>query len=228
MTKTEMMKRLEALGTAQNRKVYARHGVTGPAFGVSYGNLGKLRKQVKTDQALAEQLWSTGNHDARIFATMIADPAAVKAGTLDAWAKDLDNYVLTDAFSVLAAKTPFAQARAEKWMKARDEWTAAAGWNVCSMLAANADLPDAWFADRLEAVEQSIAGAKNRVRHSMNQAVISIGVRNAKLMRQAIAAAKRIGTVEVDHGETGCKTPPAIPYIEKTVAHKKSKGKWPG
>ena len=37
----------------------------------------------------------------------------------------------------------------------------------------------------------------------------------------ALAAAKRIGTVEVDHGETGCQTPDAGPYIRKTVAHRK-------
>ena len=36
----------------------------------------------------------------------------------------------------------------------------------------------------------------------MNNALINIGVRNPKLEKIAIAAAGRIGTVEVDHGET--------------------------
>ena len=35
--------------------------------------------------------------------------------------------------------------------------------------------------------------------------------------------AGRIGTVEVDHGETSCKTPEAVSYIKKTVAHNKKK-----
>ena len=52
----------------------------------------------------------------------------------------------------------------------------------------------------------------------MNSALISIGVRNSKLERKALAAAKRIGKVEVDHGETSCKTPDATAYIKKTVA----------
>ena len=55
----------------------------------------------------------------------------------------------------------------------------------------------------------------------MNNAVINIGVRNSRLQRKTIAAAKRIGKVEVDHGETGCKTPDAVSYIKKTVAYKK-------
>ena len=31
----------------------------------------------------------------------------------------------------------------------------------------------------------------------------------------------QIGPVEVDHGETGCKTPDAVPYIRKTVEHRR-------
>ena len=44
----------------------------------------------------------------------------------------------------------------------------------------------------------------------MNGALISIGIRNAKLEKLAIAAAKRIGKVEVDHLETSCKTPDRV------------------
>jgi len=35
-----------------------------------------------------------------------------------------------------------------------------------------------------------------------------------------LAAAKRIGKVEVDHGETSCKTPDASTYIRKAVARR--------
>ena len=224
MTKTDAMKQLKAMGKPQNRKLYPRHGVTGEMFGVSYGDLGKLKKQIKTDQRLAEQLWATGNHDARILATMIADPAAMKAATLDEWIKDCDNYVLTDAFARVAGLSPHVKSRADKWMKSKDEWRAAAGWDICAML----DEADAYFNERLKAIEKDIHDVKNRTRHSMNLALIGIGTRNPKLMKKAMAAAKRIGTVNVDHGETSCKTPAAGPYIEKTVAHRKSKGQWPG
>jgi len=37
MTYREIMKELEALGTAQNRKVYRRHGAGENLFGVSFG-----------------------------------------------------------------------------------------------------------------------------------------------------------------------------------------------
>ncbi|MFE6587353.1 DNA alkylation repair protein, partial [Bacillus mobilis] len=49
-----------------------------------------------------------------------------------------------------------------------------------------------------------------------NRALIAIGVRNESLERQAIETARVIGKVEVDHGETSCKTPDAEAYIKKT------------
>ena len=55
-----------------------------------------------------------------------------------------------------------------------------------------------------------------------SRAVIAIGLRNANLEKRAIAAARRIGKVEVDHGDTSCKTPDAEPYILKASARKKT------
>ncbi len=57
----------------------------------------------------------------------------------------------------------------------------------------------------------------------MNMALIAIGLRSDSLEAQAVAAAQRIGKVIVDHGQTNCKTPAAIPYIEKAKAHRKEK-----
>jgi len=59
------------------------------------------------------------------------------------------------------------------------------------------------------------------VRNAMNNALIAIGIRNPHLEKKAIAAAQKIGKVEVDHGETGCKTPDAIPYIQKSLDRKR-------
>ena len=47
MTFDEVFTELADLGTAQNRKVYSKHGVQGDMFGVSFGNLGKLKKKLK-------------------------------------------------------------------------------------------------------------------------------------------------------------------------------------
>ena len=71
MNKTQALQKLKSLGTAQNRKIYARHGAGEAMFGVSYADLGKTKKEIKTDHPLAESLWASGNHDARVLATMV-------------------------------------------------------------------------------------------------------------------------------------------------------------
>ena len=219
-----VMQELESLGTAQNRKIYQRHGVGDNLFGVSYANQNKLVKSIKRNHGLAQELWATGNHDARVLAAMIADPSQADVPLLDSWVNDLDNYVLTDTFSGFVGKTPLAFDKSEQWTRSETEWAGRAGWHLVAHLALkDPDLPDAYFAAHLATVEREIHIRKNRVRDAMNNALIAIGIRNDALEEQALAAAARIGKVEVDHGETGCKTPDAAPYIRRTVARRQQK-----
>ena len=220
----EVLGQLERAGTAQNRKVYARHGVGPNMYGVSYSALRALAKRIRTDQGLAQELWGTGNHDARVLATLIADPGAAPPAQIDRWAGDLDNYVIADAFSEFVSRTPHVRAKAEKWMPDRSEWTGRAGWRLATYLAMqDAGLDDGYFEELLATIESDIRRSPNWVRDAMNGALIAIGCRNAKLTRRAIAVAKRIGPVEVDHGETGCKTPDAVDYIQRTLDRRQGK-----
>ena len=65
-------------------------------------------------------------------------------------------------------------------------------------------------------IETEIHEAKNRVRDAMNSALIAIGSRSDELEQRTLEVAERVGKVEVDHGETGCKTPLAASYIPKS------------
>jgi len=219
MTLKQTMKELESAGTEQNRKVYKRHGVKGEMFGVSYANLRRLAKSLKKNQKLATELWKTGNHDARVLATMIADPNAVDVKTLKSWVRNLDNYVLTDALSAFVSRTVFATELAESWTKLKGEWTGQAGWNLIAHIAMNDELKsDAYFEEKLAMIETTLRSSRNRVKHAMNGAIIAIGMRNKDLEKAAIAAAKKVGKINVDHGETGCVTPDAADYIKRAKA----------
>jgi 3-methyladenine DNA glycosylase AlkD len=177
----------------------------------------KLAKQIERDQALAEQLWRTGNQDARTLAALIADPKAMSPADLDRWARDLNYYVVADLFSNnVAAGSPAAGKKAEEWTASGHEYVCQAGWDLVAVIALKStSLPDEYFEAWLENIEHGIHGAKNRPRHAMNGALIAIGLRNEGLRAQAEAVAARIGKVEVDHGETGCVTPDATAYIAR-------------
>jgi 3-methyladenine DNA glycosylase AlkD len=219
MTLDETMQALEKAGTAQTRATYARHGIGAAMFGVNYATLAAFAKKIRADQPLAEALWETGNHDARVLATMVADPRKVASRLLDSWARSMDNTTLASAVAKLAARTPLAREKADRWSHLPVELVGQAGWDlVCILALRDAELPDAYFEERLATIEKEIHTRKNRVRYAMNNAVISIGMRNAALRKAALAAATRIGPVEVDHGETDCRTPDAAASIARAAA----------
>jgi 3-methyladenine DNA glycosylase AlkD len=225
-TDTQILQELEALGKEQTRKTYRRHGVVENQYGVSYSDMSRLKKRIKTDHALALRLWASRNHDARILALMIADPQQADSATLEAWVHELTNYVISDALGAYVSQTPLARQKAEAWTQSDEEWIAATGWNILADLATrDQSLPDSYFEPFLATIERDLHSSKNRVRHSMNNAVIAIGLRGEALEARAVAAAERIGKVIVDHGQTNCKTPAAIPYIAKAKARRAEKEK---
>jgi 3-methyladenine DNA glycosylase AlkD len=224
MELSDALAALEAAGTEQNRKIYRRHGAGENQYGVSFKDLRALAKQIGRDHDLAVALWATGNADARLLACMSADPNRLTEGDLDDWIGDISYYVLVDEFvSSVASQVPGVRARMERWTGSDQDWTAQAGWDLAGALAMHdPDLGDAFFLDLLARIEGEIGRAGNRTRHAMNGALIAIGIRNDALRSAAVAAAERIGPVIVDHGETGCVTPPAIAYIEKSVAYRQA------
>jgi 3-methyladenine DNA glycosylase AlkD len=221
----QAIKRLEALGSAQTRKTYGRHGVDGPMFGVKYGDLDKLTKEIGVDHALALELFASGNHDACVLATKIVDPQQISSRELDAWIATSTNHVINGGIASVAAKSRFARKKADAWRKVKKEMKSSAGWNIVSQLAADPEADTKWLATCLTDIKAGISSAPNRTRYSMNNALISIGGYHESLRKKALSAAKAIGKVEVDHGLTNCKTPDAASYIKKMADHAAKKAK---
>ena len=152
----------------------------------------------------------------RALATTLADPEQMTSTRLDRWMRECGNRGIEGAVVGLTARTRFAQSKMKKWRKSRQELTAAGGWNLLVEIAqADSDLPDTFFTPYLQEIRETIHESENRARYAMNNAVIAIGGRSPALRKRAIAAARKTGPVDVDHGETGCKTPDAVPYIER-------------
>ena len=224
MDHTTVMKELEAAGTEQYRKVYRRHGMPDPMFGVSYATLGKMTKQIGTDHDLALRLWKSGNSDARVLATMVADPAQMDQRALDAWAEDISWKGIATQVACLAARSPAVFEVRNAWIRSSREGIAAAGWAIGAWLDREGrPVPESDLEATLAVIEKGIHAAPNGVRLPMLMALISIGTRSDALEKKALAAANRIGKVEVDHGETGCKTPDPLTYIPKARAHRRAK-----
>jgi len=225
MTVNEVMAALEDMGTEQNQKVYKRHGAKEPLFGVSFANLKKLKKSIKKDHNLALQLWDTKNVDAQLLACMVADAEQVTLTQANAWINDTSYYALADEVGDLVAHSPSARKLMDKWMKSKKEFVKQGGYTVLSSLLRKdpSQFSQAECETFLDTIATEIHNAPNRARYTMNVAVIAFGAWHPECADMAVETAKRIGKVDVDHGDTNCKTPDAASYIEKTLAYQKAK-----
>lgn len=218
-TLSEVMQELESLGSEQQVKTYRRHGADGPMFGVKVGDLKKILKKIKGDQALALELWDTGNADAMYLAALVADGSKMTTKQLDAWAKSAWWQMLSE-YSVpwVASEHPQAFSIAKKWMASKQAPIQSSGW--CTYSAAISIRPDSELdlveiEGLLKTVESEIDQATNRVKYVMNGFVISVGSYVKPMLSKAKATAKRMGAVEVNVGDTACKVPLATECISK-------------
>jgi 3-methyladenine DNA glycosylase AlkD len=222
VTYEEVMLQLERLGTEQTKKTFFRHGVKEPLFGVRVGDLKKLVKYVKKDQALALALYDSGNHDAMYLAGLSVNPQTMTKERLQIWVKKAYWYMLAEyTVAGVAAESPFARELALEWIQAPEEMIAACGWSTYANYISitpdeRLDLDE--IRSLLDQVRDTIHGERNRVRYTMNGFVIAAGSYVEALHGEAKGVAEQIGKVHVDVGDTACKVPPAAGYIGKVEA----------
>jgi len=216
---SQVMTELKKLGSAQTRKTYARHGAPENMFGTSVADMKIIAKKIKGKQDLALEVYDSLNADAQYLAGIVADGSQMSKAQLNKWVKDATWYMVSE-YSVpgVASESKHCRELALKWMKSKTEHVQAAGWaTYAAMLSVNDDseLDLKEIKGLLKQVEKEIAGAKNRVRYSMNGFVISVGTYVKGLLKDSKATAKKIGKVDVNMGDTSCKVPLATEYIAK-------------
>jgi 3-methyladenine DNA glycosylase AlkD len=221
LTAPSILAQLKSKGSEQTRKIYARHGIDPQrAYGVKVADLKVIAKSVRGQQSLACELLSTGNLDAMYLAGMIADGSKLTVDQLNAWAESAAGLQMVSEYTIpwLAVEHPQARSLALQWIDSPKEHIASSGWCTYSGLLAtqpDSSLNLAEIQSLLDRVVKQIGTVPNRVRYCMNGFVIAVGGYVVPMLKQAKAAARQIGAVNVDVGDTDCKVPQATAYIEK-------------
>lgn len=217
MTASEILTALNKLGKPQTAAIYKRHGSGENVFGVLTSEIAKLQKKFKLNHTLAMELWETGNAEARILALQLLDPEKLTRAVADRLLMDGQAHFLGCYLSQLLAHSPIAHETMHAWMNSPEESPREIGYGILAVrLKTDPDsISDSYAETTLAKIEAEIHRSPNWGRSAMNSALISIGTSKPSLRKKAITAARRIGKVEIDHGETTCKTPDAVLSIEK-------------
>lgn len=219
MTVDEVMADLAARASETTKRTLMRHGAKEPFFGVRIGDMKPLHKQLRGEQALALQLYATGNGDAQYLAGMIAEGQKMTTAQLRTWVKTA-SWKMISGTTVpwVASEHPDGIELALEWIDSPKQGIAVSGWNTLSALAAirpDAELPLKQYGALLDRVTKEMPKADDEVRYAMNSFIINCGTYLATLGDKAIATARKLGKVEIDMGDTACKVPDAESYILK-------------
>jgi 3-methyladenine DNA glycosylase AlkD len=219
MTTDEVMQQLESFGNESIKNTLVKHGAREPFFGVKVEDLKKIQKKVKKDYALSLELFSTGNSDAMYLAGLISDPLQMTRDDLNLWAQKAYWYMLSE-FTVawVAAESRYGTELALQWIESDQENIACSGWSTLASIASikpDHEIDIALYQGLLERISKTIHAERNRVRHTMNNFVITAGGYCTQLTHEATEVAAAIGKVKVDMNGTACKVPLASEYIQK-------------
>ncbi|ACU61753.1 DNA alkylation repair protein [Chitinophaga pinensis] len=164
------------------------------ALGVKLPELRKLAKIIKKKHTLALQLWETGIHEARILASLIADPKLVTPQLIDSWTNDFTSWDICDqACGNLFDRTPYAIEKALAFSQHEREFVKRAGFVLMAELAIHdKKANDKIFIRFLPVIEREAWDNRNFVKKAVNWALRQVGKRNDSLLPLAIRCAERI------------------------------------
>jgi len=190
-----ILRRLRRLANPANVAGMARFGINPKnTLGISIPVLRQTARDIGKDHRLAQALWASGVHEARILAGFIDDPARVTPAQMNRWVVAFDSWDVCDQVcSSLFDRTPFAFQKAIEWTRRPEEFVKRAGFVLMAALAVHdRQTPDGPFERFLRIIVRGSADERNFVKKAVNWALRQIGKRNRRLHKKAIGEARVI------------------------------------
>ena len=194
-TKATALSELESLADPKVRARLSYFGVNVPkAYGISAPVLHAFARHIGKDQSLAEELWSSGIHEARILAALIGESEKVTATQMERWVRDFNSWDVVDtACCYLYAAAKPAWDKTYEWSNRSAEFEKRAAFSLAAYLSyKDKSAEDARFERFLSVIEREAHDERNFVRKAVNWALRNIGKRNLRLNAAAVRSAERI------------------------------------
>lgn len=194
-TKAEVLSELKKHADPKARAQLAYFGVNvSKAYGISSPLLHAFARRIGKDQSLAEELWSSGIHDARILAPLIGESEKITAAQMERWGRDFNSWDVVDTVCCyLYAVAKPAWNKIYEWSNRSAEFEKRAAFSLAAYLSyKDKSAKDAEFRRFLPVIEREAYDERNFVRKAVNWALRNIGKRNLALNAAAIRSAERI------------------------------------
>jgi 3-methyladenine DNA glycosylase AlkD len=190
---------LRAEADATRKPGMARVGIdVSHALGVSVPEVRAIAKRCGTDHELALDLWRTGIHEARMLATLVADPRVLTAAQMETWVTDIDSWDVCDFAADVFGHAPTGPKTIRAWARRPEGFVKRCAFSMIARRAVWAkDASDREFLGYLPLIRRAATDDRNEVRKGVSWALRQIGKRNRALHAAAIEEAERILGLEV-------------------------------
>lgn len=192
MTPEDVLHELRAAADPDRLPGMARVGIrVDRALGVSVPHIRRIAKVAGHDTALAQALWDTEIHEARMVAALVVDPNTLGLGRMRAWAHAIDSWDLGDMVADTFASTAHADRLIVEWSSSRHGFTKRCAFAMIARVAvSDHDRPDRDFVAWFPLIRAAASDDRNEVKKAVSWALRQIGKRNARLAGAATAEAR--------------------------------------
>lgn len=173
----------------------ARFGINSEnTLGISVAELRKIAKKIGKQHDLAEQLWASGIHEARILACLVDLPEQVTPEQMEQWVREFDSWDICDLCCIhLFRKTPYNYRKAFEWVERENVFEKRAGFALMAALAVHdKKAGNEKFEAFLPLIKEKATDERNFVKKAVSWALRQIGKRNKALNAAAIETAEEI------------------------------------
>ena len=192
----EVLENLESLKNEKFREGMVRFGIRPKTkiLGTSIPVLRKIARDIGRNHQLALKLFKSNIHEARLLASMIAEPSKLTEKQFDQWVKTFDSWdVVDNACGNLFDKTPFAYRKIFELAKRKEEFVKRTAFALVAYLAVHDKImKDNDFIRFFPLIKKESVDERNFVKKSVNWALRQIGKRNEKLNKEALKLASEI------------------------------------
>jgi 3-methyladenine DNA glycosylase AlkD len=226
MNSTEIIIKLKSLSNPENVEGMVRFGINSEnMLGISIPALRDIAGEIGKNHELAQQLWDSEIHEARILASIVDEPEKVTELQMENWVKDFDSWGVCDQVcDNLFQHTKFAYKKIDQWSKREEEFVKRSAFTLIACRAVHdKQANDDTFLKFLRIIKRESTDERNFVKKAVNWALRNIGKRNIKLNKLALKFILEIQ--RVDSKSAKWITADAFRELKSTAVQRRLKSK---
>jgi 3-methyladenine DNA glycosylase AlkD len=176
------------------------------ALGVSVPDIRRIARRAGTDHRLAMRLWNTRIHEARMLATLVADPAGMSDAEMERWVAQIDSWDVGDAAADLFTATWLRDRKIRAWAAREEPFVKRCAFAMIARRAvSDLEASDAAFTRLFPLIRRAARDDRNEVMKGVSWALRQIGKRDHALNAAAIEQAERILEDGIATGSRGAR-----------------------